>query len=548
MASGSSVESPTDFGETVKVIPSAQSDGMETIREVPLAGIDAPTLRSAPGLHFDETVRSAAPSTPPDSPPAPRSDGGSLDHPEPSVADVPPGPSAAADREGWGSEDPRVVSRELRLALRVNFNHLLIEGHPTTFQMQIENLDPSAVDAVMVELFSSALAAPVELNLGRLGASQSLIRNLEIEPRRAGAMVLTFAIKGRRDDEDYHLRGETVMRVLREPERKDNIQITIKDLVNFNGTNAGLGAELEKVDLGDLLEGRIFQDFNALVEQELPDSFATVALELDYTISRKVFPGRPGALSIPRGFLQTFQSAKVLRFIPVTSGMEEFRVVTGPRFVFGRSGSEVDFLAWFWPRSERNDEATRRISKLHAAGDVRGGQIWFQDLSSTNGTFLDGGKLSLEQPGRFTERALLRLGLEYDLEVRHDEGTSKGNPQVGNVALWSGPAVSKPGLGLNGAVRFVPRSCEGVPRNAVWLFTDASFGRSRSNPLQTAFPGVAEVQGRVHHWRENFWIEQSQADQSVAVDGHTLSVGEIVPLKSGQRIQLGSATFRTSIH
>jgi len=215
-------------------------------------------------------------------------------------------------------------SKAVCLALRMNFNYLLIEGHTTTFQIQVENLDQGVVEGVKLELFSSALATQTELSLGRLGAGQVSVRNLEIEPRRAGAMVLTLAITCSHEDEECHLRGETVMRVLREPDRRDSIQITIKDLINFNGTNAGLGAELQKVEFGGLLEGRNFQEFNTLAEHQLPHDFAPMALEIDYTISRKVFPGRTGVLTIPRAFLTTFQSAKVLRFVPVSSGLQEF--------------------------------------------------------------------------------------------------------------------------------------------------------------------------------------------------------------------------------
>jgi hypothetical protein len=58
---------------------------------------------------------------------------------------------------------------------------------------------------------------------------------------------------------------------------------------------------------------------------------------------------------------------------------------------------------------------------------------------------------------------------------------------------------------------------------------------------------VAELQGRFHHFRGCFWIENSCADGSVSVNGQRLQVGDIVPLVTGQIVALGAIEYRVAI-
>jgi len=58
---------------------------------------------------------------------------------------------------------------------------------------------------------------------------------------------------------------------------------------------------------------------------------------------------------------------------------------------------------------------------------------------------------------------------------------------------------------------------------------------------------LAEVQGRFYHYRNCFWIENSSPTGLVKVEHHQLAPGEIVPLATGQQLQLGQHCFRLKI-
>src|SRR5690606_23587878 len=99
----------------------------------------------------------------------------------------------------------------------------------------------------------------------------------------------------------------------------------------------------------------------------------------------------------------------------------------------------------------------------------------------------------------------------------------------------------------HGAVRFEVVADETQPLNALWLLSDASFGTSRSNAIPLADDALGEVQGRFHHYRGAFWIEALAENSAVQLDHLTLRPGEIAPLATGQRLRIGSRTWRLKL-
>ena len=83
--------------------------------------------------------------------------------------------------------------------------------------------------------------------------------------------------------------------------------------------------------------------------------------------------------------------------------------------------------------------------------------------------------------------------------------------------------------------------------NSVWLLTDTAFGTNHANPLVLDWPELDEIQGRFHHYRGCFWIENTSENGLVRVDNLTLPPGSIAPLASGQLLRLGARTFRVNI-
>ena len=105
-----------------------------------------------------------------------------------------------------------------------------------------------------------------------------------------------------------------------------------------------------------------------------------------------------------------------------------------------------------------------------------------------------------------------------------------GDLEIRNISLWAGPEGQI--KTARGAVRFCPINTELAHHDAVWLFTDAAFGTSRSNPIVLDVPGLAEIQGRFHHHRGCFWLENRAANKAVSVNSQVLNPNEIVPLNS----------------
>ena len=450
-------------------------------------------------------------------------------------------PSSALDKGGITA-----VGVEVSLAVSFNFNRIFVKGNPSTAEVRLENLSSLSVERVVLELHSSGLERPLTIKVPRIAPGQSVRRLLEIEPQRAGNMVLNITVQHQSDGETFNLRGETPLRVLQEPSQQNNISIVVQDILNNSGTNAGLGADTGNVQISNLIGAGVIKDLNSLLDHTFDENFCPVALEFDYSLSSRDLPRMAFSLRIPARFLPGVQSARTLWLIPANKDALGLRLVAGERFTLGRSRADVDFLTWFWPRSTHNDEATRHLSKVHVIASARGGKLWLVDPGSSNGSRLDGERLPATGGLTFVERALLRLGDDYELEVWHVESATGGAPNVVNSSRWPGPMTRDLPSPI-GAVRFTARNSEAAQWNAVWLLSDASFGRSRSNPVVLDLTGLAEVQGRFHHWRGSFWIEQAQANGAVSVDGQALAAGEIVPLVAGQSLRLGSTDYKVEL-
>lgn len=430
------------------------------------------------------------------------------------------------------------------LTIAFNFNHVFVTGHPTAAGVRFENTCAHPLEAVELVLNSSGLGSPVIVRLGRIAPGQNIPRLFEIEPTRTGNMVLSCGLRFQAGAEVSNYRGERTFRVLREPSQQ-NISIVVQDILNNSGTNAGLGAETGQVEISNLIGEGVIKDLNSLLEHKFEDRFVPLPLELDFSLSMRNVPTGGSKLRIPPPLLGCVQPATCLKLSPVSADgrIRELRLVARDRFVLGRSREEANFLTWFWPRSDKHDEATRHIGKAHVSATVRDGKIVLADNGSVNGSRVDGQPLAKDRGLPFTERAVLRIGTDYEIDVWHDRGAPHGPPHVTNAIRWGGPAAGAVSP-LPGSVRFTPRNSELALWDAVWLFTDAAFGRSKSNPVVLDLPGLAEIQGRFHHWRGCFWLEVAHSDGRVALNGQALTVGDIAPLVTGQQVQLGDVAFR----
>ena len=94
---------------------------------------------------------------------------------------------------------------------------------------------------------------------------------------------------------------------------------------------------------------------------------------------------------------------------------------------------------------------------------------------------------------------------------------------------------------------FLPTNTDLAFHDAVWLPSDGTFGTSRANPIVMNAPGLAEIQGRFHHWRGCFWLENPIGNNMVRLAGVTLKSNDMVPLVNGIILELGPTKMRVEI-
>jgi hypothetical protein len=433
--------------------------------------------------------------------------------------------------------------------MAINFSHMLVAGHATTFDVRLTNAEHQPLENIEISIESRGLNGQVGATWRRLVPGQSPIKMVEVEPARAGNFVLQIAAGWEAGGQRFAYRGQRPLRILQTPDA-GNIQISIGDIQSNAGTgaNQGLGADYGEVNISNLLGG--IKTLNDLLELDLPEKFHPVPLELDYELSRQAIDlnaRRSGeALHIPGAFLATVSPGTLCHFEPADgpSPAVPFRLVARTQFRLGRARAEADFVAWVFPRNEANDERSKRVSKINALLEARADGLHIRDNASSNGSALDGHPLdaagtALERRGR------VMLGGAVEIDIARFDSGRPGEPPVANHRQWNGPG--QPAVPARGAVRCEVLAETSQPLNAVWLLTDAAFGTSRSNPVIFDWPELAEIQGRFHHYRGCFWIENLAEGGLVRVDQHTLRPGDLVPLATGQQIRLGSRMFRVRI-
>jgi hypothetical protein len=454
-------------------------------------------------------------------------------------------PRSTAETEEKPSLDPS----QCPLELAVNFSRALVAGHATTIELRLRSHDTQPLEHIQVVVESRGFGSQVVCNLRRLAPAHSTSKLLEVDPVRSGNFVLQFGVTWESAGQRLAYRGQSQLRILQAPE-SGNISISIGDIQGNSGSgaNQGLGGDRGDVRIENLLGG--IKTLNDLLEVEFPEKLRIIPLELDYELSRSaidVLRRHAGeSLRIPPALLTTINPGTIC-VLEAADGIEQalpFRFVARPQFRLGRARTEADFVAWVLPRNTANDERTMRVGKVHVIADVTNGALTLRDNATANGSLLDGQQLDgagikLEHRGKLT------LGGTIEVEVAKFDPGRSGQPPVANERAWLGP--QQPTQTLRGAVRCEVLSPDAQPLNSVWLLTDAAFGTNRVNAVVLDWPELAEIQGRFHHYRGCFWIENTAETGLVCIDQLTLTHGSIAPLATGQVLRLGSRRFRVNV-
>jgi hypothetical protein len=432
---------------------------------------------------------------------------------------------------------------DVPLRVLLNFNHVVVTGYPSTFHALIENTGPQTLQQVEIVMESRGLEAPLRKLLPRLTPGQSVRHVFEIEPLRSGNFALQCTIKCKEGTQQIGLVGSRSLRINESPGSSHSAINARQIHGNSSGPETTSDRVAELMPAGATL--------NDLLNPELPERFEPLDLVLDYELSLGALNQETGGrhrLQIPSSFLGQVQAGAVLRLQPVNEGAGQggIRLNARPRFVLGRSREEADFLTWFWPRNEVNDQKTRRLSKQHCVLELRGPRIFVRDQETSNGTSFAGEMLQGTEGEALESRTILKLAETYSLDVNPFSSPSPEGPVIANLRDWNGPKVNTPPT-VRGSVRFIPMTPQVLVQTSVWLLSDGAFGTSRANPIIVDLPGLAEIQGRFYHHLGNFWIESTVDNGGVSLNGARMEPGFIAPLTSSQVLKLGAATFRVTV-
>ncbi len=92
---------------------------------------------------------------------------------------------------------------------------------------------------------------------------------------------------------------------------------------------------------------------------------------------------------------------------------------SGDTFNLGRS-AEADWVSCFFPRNERNDQRSKRLSRIHARLEFRDGQLWVHRAGSAT-LHIEGHEVGADPKGLgLREMDQIVLSEDYSLEIYYD--------------------------------------------------------------------------------------------------------------------------------
>ena len=282
-------------------------------------------------------------------------------------------------------------------------------------------------------------------------------------------------------------------------------------------------------------------------EQDLPATAVNKPRVGSFTTSLATLVGNRLKVRIPENFLDAGTRGSVLRLAPVEhlrgKEMVEIYLKTAPAFLIGRSPVEADWIACFFPRSEKNDLRSMRLSKIHARLEIHDQKLWLYRASG--GTVHLGGQEMTDHAGRLlAEGLLIRLAEDYTLETYFD-ASLQNTLRFENGPEWRGGKIEFENAQI-GAVRFEPINTGIGFRNSCWLFVDVGFGSARGGVFTAGYE-LAPQQGVMLRIGGCFWIMNMVDNGKVSVNDSVLAANEAVPLTHGDRVWLGAIRYDAQI-
>ena len=282
-------------------------------------------------------------------------------------------------------------------------------------------------------------------------------------------------------------------------------------------------------------------------DEDLPPTAVNKPRTGSYTTSLATIMGNRLKVRIPERFLDAGTRGSVLRLVPMEhlrcKEMVEIYLKTAPSFLIGRSPVEADWIACFFPRSEKNDLRSMRLSKIHARLEIHDQKLWL--YRSSGGMVHLGGREMTDFAGQMlAEGWLIRLAEDYTLETYFD-ASLQSTLRFENGEAWRAGTIEFENAPI-GAVRFEPVNTAIGFRNSCWLFVDVGFGSARGGVFNMGHE-LAPQQGVMLRIGGCFWIMNMVDNGKVTVNDTPLPANQAVPLTQGDRVWLGAIRYEAQI-
>jgi pSer/pThr/pTyr-binding forkhead associated (FHA) protein len=267
-----------------------------------------------------------------------------------------------------------------------------------------------------------------------------------------------------------------------------------------------------------------------------------VVLIVSYVQSQINFvPPPPPALHLTSGALSIQGSGK------------KIRVYSKNRISMGRDSRNdiVLRIIPYEPRDEypENWDKSTKISATHAEIINRAGIFFVRDLGpksngSTNGTYIDGKKMSPVENYPLRDEMKINFANILDLECRfHFESRRKEPESLDSCCTVLGEAsdscfgVDK--AGPVNAIKLIRRNNFSKGEKYIILIRELTIGSSRNNAIALDSEKVSDIHAKLFYRDNQYWLEDLNSRYGTFVNGERLKQGYEIALGSKADIKLG---------
>ncbi len=323
-------------------------------------------------------------------------------------------------------------------------------------------------------------------------------------------------------------------------------------------TNEFLRASIEQgctgsaADFVAKLETACREDGHPLAVRPMPPRAVEVARP-EPVIPKKA-ANAPGGLSTkpaPRPLLHSRpQTGDTLR-LDSREG-RSVRVTSGSCYRIGRAASTVDFLATHAADTPALQELNREISRVHVIAKAAPDRISFRDgdgiAASLNGSALDKERLSSDHALILRGPGVLSLASQFRIEVRPlRAGAFAERARLVKSLQLQESGEEEPLSEAPGGVFFTALD-HPVLHDGLWLLNSVGLAISDDGGILWKDDGPQAAPASLWRLGGGFLLlNRTIAAEKLLVDGIPQPVGSMIGLQTGQRLLIGSTTFRASV-